>query len=252
MQELTKVYNLTKSAQKYLPKYRLMTILENFLGAKYSSKDNLNTYSLKHFDCVTLVEIVLSLLYVKDFSSFESFKIDFEDRLMKMRYFDPSCDFIVRNHFISLDFLPNSKESLCDITNEIYHVKTSTTLIDKAAWFAKTHGLRNLNLPPVTIKVPYLDKLDVLDRYEQLRKYFPQISIVNIVRPDWNLKSNIGTNLDISHLGFAIKHSDKLMFYHASSINGKVAYEYLNDYIAKQLHIPSIHGINVQSIQEVV
>jgi hypothetical protein len=57
--------------------------------------------------------------------------------------------------------------------------------------------------------------------------------------------------LDVSHLGFVIKHADKLTFWHATAIKKMVACENLNDYIAKQLAIPSIQGINVQSIQGV-
>jgi hypothetical protein len=177
MQELANVYNLTSSVQDYLPQYRLLAILESFLGSPYSSENNLNTYSFKHFDCVTLVEVALALLLVKDFSSLANFAVDFVDQLMKLRYFDPVHDTIVRNHFITLDLLANRKDLLQDITAEIYQTKTSVTVIDKAAWFAKTQGLKKLAFTPMTVKVPYITNLDLLNNYEQLRKYFPPISI---------------------------------------------------------------------------
>jgi len=248
MQVLTNIYNLIKATRHYLPQYRLLSVLESFLGLPYSMEDNLKTYSLIHFDCVTMVEVVLALLFVKDLSTLENFQKDFEKKLMKIRYFDSSHDFITRNHFITLDWLAHSKDYLMDITSDIHQTKISTTVIDKDNWFFKTHHLKKTLLPPATVKIPYIDNLAVLNHYDELIKYFPPVSIVNIVRPNWELKSKIGTNLDISHLGFAIKHAGDLTFWHASSNCNMVVYDQLKAYIIKQQHIPSIKGINVQSI----
>lgn len=251
MQELIKIYNLIKDTNHYLPKYRLLIILDYFLGFPYSSEDSLETYALTHFDCVTFVETVLALLFVRDLDSFDSFKKNFEHELMSIRYFDSSHDFKSRNHFVSLDWLPHSKDYLNDITRDICQAKISSTIIDKDSWFYKVHNLKKTLLAPVTVKLPYIDNSELLSNYDDLIKYFPSISIVNIVRPDWAIKSKIGTNLDISHLGFVVKHAGKLTFWHASSIPNMVICDQLNSYIMRQQHIPSIKGINVQSIQGV-
>ena len=191
----------------------------------------------------------MALLFVTDFSSLKLFTLSFEKELMRLRYHDDSLTLVVRNHFVSLDFLRNTKEHLLDITHEIYNCQTALTIIDKAAWFKKIHGIHNLLIAPISVKLPYINKVEFLNNYANLIKYFPAVSIVNIVRPNWALKARIGTNLDTSHLGFVLKYANQLTFWHATSIHKMVVCEPLNAYITKQLQIDSICGINVQSIQ---
>jgi hypothetical protein len=252
MSELTKelinVYDLLKQTQHYLPKYKLLTILNHFKNRPYSSNDNLITYSLEHFDCVTFIEVVCALLLAKDLSSLNSFAIEFEKNLIELRYFDAPCSLLTRNHFTSLDWARNNKRFVQDVTRGIFQTKLSRAVIDKASWFLKNHKIRTQMSAPTTVVIPYIDNVDLLKNFKQIVSYFPIISIVNIVRPDWQIKNTLGTNLDISHLGFAIKNNNNLNFWHASSNDMRVVNSDLDEYIIKQRHISSIKGINVQSI----
>nr|WP_277619301.1 N-acetylmuramoyl-L-alanine amidase-like domain-containing protein [Legionella norrlandica] len=76
----------------------------------------------------------------------------------------------------------------------------------------------------------------------------PNGAIIEIVRPNWDLRKEIGTALNISHLGFAIWINDKLYFRQASSQYGKVIDVPLIDYLDKARSSPTIKGINIQVV----
>ncbi len=71
--------------------------------------------------------------------------------------------------------------------------------------------------------------------------------MVVIVRPNWDIRDRIGTHLNISHLGFAIKDSQQndLHFLHATSEKQLVVRETLGSYLQRQLSIPTIRGIEI-------
>ena len=84
---------------------------------------------------------------------------------------------------------------------------------------------------------------------EFLFHQIPHASIIEIVRPNWHLKDKIGTNLHVSHVGFAIRNSaGDLLFRHASSEHQKVEEVKLIDYLGRYCDSPTIKGINVQKI----
>ena len=73
--------------------------------------------------------------------------------------------------------------------------------------------------------------------------------VVEIVRPDWNLKDKIGTNLNVSHVGFAIRDENgECQFRHASEINKCVVDVSLISYLQQRLHSPTVKGINLQAV----
>ena len=90
----------------------------------------------------------------------------------------------------------------------------------------------------------------MLNNYAHYVQIFPEYCIVNIVRPNWNLIEKIGTHLNISHLGFAIKDAtaQQLKFFHATSEKQKVVQETLHVYMQRQQNSPTIRGINVLAI----
>ncbi len=97
---------------------------------------------------------------------------------------------------------------------------------------------------------PYLPLTELFDTNRQpIWDIFKQIqhgSIIQIVRPQWDLRAVAGTYLDISHLGFAIWQDDKILFREASLRQKKVADTPLVSYLQSLLNQPTIKGINIQ------
>jgi hypothetical protein len=86
----------------------------------------------------------------------------------------------------------------------------------------------------------------------------PSGSVIVIVRPNWQIRDNFpgfpnghGTNLNVSHLGIAIRSEQDLLFYHASSTLQKVECEPLVAYLKKFIDSPTIKGIHVEQIVHV-
>ena len=103
-----------------------------------------------------------------------------------------------------------------------------------------------------TEKVPYipLNKLFIDGKKPDLKLFsqIPQGAIIEIVRPNWDLRAKIGTALNISHLGFAIWKGQVLYFRQASSERGKTVDIPLVSYLQKALSSPTIKGINIQTV----
>lgn len=212
------------------------------------------------FDCTTYVETVLALA-----RSLETSQVLPE--MDKIRYQNGQVGFLQRNHFTSLDWVPNGIRQgiFKDITAEVAqeHLQISRTLIDKAAW-AQMWSLERVNvsldpveqkqrlekaqasaqsLPQQMAEVPFVPK-EVVAAGGDILKRIPSGAIINIVRPQWDLREAIGTFLDVSHQGFAIRVGDVLYFRHASQ--GKyVMQEPLEQYMARMLTVRSIGGIQI-------
>ena len=72
----------------------------------------------------------------------------------------------------------------------------------------------------------------------------PTGTIVSVVRPNWNMKDKIGTNINVSHVGFAIWKNGTLYFRHASTTYKKVVDEEFITYFRRYLSSPSVKGVN--------
>jgi hypothetical protein len=107
----------------------------------------------------------------------------------------------------------------------------------------------DIHLPKLDSSLPYVPSQELLTNFDVYAKSFPDITIVNIVRPDWDvidLYENYGTHLNISHMGICIKKQAELYFYHATSINERVVkVEKLTDYLTKYLNNKTVAGINI-------
>jgi hypothetical protein len=107
-------------------------------------------------------------------------------------------------------------------------------------------------LPKATSIIPYLPLDSLFDSTgkanDYLFKQIPNAAIIEIVRPNWDLSKEIGTHLNISHLGFAIWKNRILYFREASSQHGRVVDVPLVDYLRDTLKSPTIKGINVQVV----
>src|SRR5262249_52385928 len=73
-------------------------------------------------------------------------------------------------------------------------------------------------------------------------------TLIEIVRPNWDLHSLIGTNLDVSHLGFLLRVKGILMFRQASSVKKKVVDIPLDVYLAHYLRSDTVKGIHLEKI----
>lgn len=228
-------------------------------------------YRSDFFDCETLVDTTLAIARSKNFS-------DFKRHIIAIRYQKDMPSFLGRNHFISLDWNKNnqSKGYIKDITQTIQSrgqtiTKTAIAFIDKPNWYQHLSKNR-IYLPEATptkideqlqklkamgvLTQAQHSKIDYLptsiffnaqgDAQLELFKQIPNGSILEIVRPNWELKKEIGTNLHVSHLGFVIWKDHKVYFRNASSLHQKVEDESLIDYLRKTLDSKTIKGIHLE------
>lgn len=258
-------------SSQFLGKPYLLGALGEGGDARY---DQFPAYRLDSFDCDTYVTTVLSLVKGDSLESFQN-------NLKHIRYKEGRVDYLWRNHFTSLDFNPNNQKRglLKDITLNIKDKNNkpvgmwAESLIDKPNWYAhksaSTIRLQQDNpkeqfkllqelkrqgklLKATKAKIPYIPLTALFINKEKPNLYLfsqiPQGAIIEIVRPNWDLRKTIGTNLNVSHLGFAIWKEGQLFFRQASSQKGQVVDLPLIDYLKEAQKSPTIKGINVQIV----
>lgn len=237
---------------------------------KVARYDQHPLYTFDGFDCFTYVTTSLALALAKSEQEFISWQ-------KQLGYRDGKVDYISRNHFTSLDWNRNNRSHLKDITAKISNgagdaiVKRSAAIIDKRAWFMRKQA-KDLYLPelsetekanrvqqlhravrdikPQNVVIDYLPLASIFDASGKadpaILEQIPHGAIVEIVRPNWNLKDKIGTNLHISHLGFAIrKPGEPLIFRQASSLKKRVIDCDLEAYLRGYLDSETVKGIAV-------
>ena len=264
---------------------RLYYFSQHYLNAPYilfplgeghpSEYDEMPRIRLDGFDCQTYVDTVLALTLADN-------STHFKQCLDKLRYREGVVSFITRNHFTSLDWNRNNQLNgyLEDITPSIVDEKKravaqyTATEIDKASWYQKlplarirvfsltpkqqATRLENLHaagqhFKPEHTTLPYIPINQLITPKGQLNstisKQIPSGAIIEIVRPNWHLKDIIGTDLDISHVGFVFWKNHTLYFRQASSSAHKVIDIPLLNYLNEALKNPTIGGINIQKIK---
>jgi hypothetical protein len=281
---ISQLYHNLNNIQQSNMEIRLQDISAQFLGKPYllgalgegvkARFDQAPRYRVDAFDCETYVTTVLALTLADNLQNFKQC-------LSRLRYKDGQVSYLSRNHFTSVDWNKNNQKQgfLQDITpsfkdkNKQSVALATHVLIDKASWyqhraldsirlypsnpeeqFRRLAELkaRGSKLPQVISQLPYIPFTALFQKDGQVNEYlFSQIptgSIIEIVRPDWHIKEQIGTDLDISHLGFAIRKNGVLFFREASSVHGQVVDVPLIDYLKEARNSPTIKGINVQII----
>lgn len=256
------------SAQ-FLGKPYLLGALGEGEHGYYDSKP---LYRTDAFDCETYVDTVLALAFAHNIETFEHY-------IRHIRYQDGRVSFIHRNHFTSIDWnLNNQKQGfLKDITSGIHDqdghsvAKTANALIDKPGWYAhftidiiriqntsdkeKAKRLdllkqKGSHLPRKMSKIAYIPLTALFDQSGQENQYLfnqiPNGAVIEIVRPNWDLTQQIGTRLNVSHLGFAIRKNGTLMFRSATSLKDCVMDWPMIEYLRATLKSPTIKGINIQ------
>lgn len=276
-----------KLAQNPIPKHsqRIVMFSGLFLGKPYAltalgegpsgDYDQFPLYRCDAFDCETYVDTVLALALSNHFNQFKR-------RINEIRYLHAEIGFTQRNHFTDLDWNQNNQQQgfLNDITCSIYDkqhhpiCKQSSALIDKPSWYqhmrpsilrlsdvndvAQAKKLAALKqegskLPITLSTLPYLPFTALFNKQGQANndifQQIPNAAVIEIVRPNWNLCKEIGTHLNVSHLGFAIWKNKTLFFRQASSTAGAIVDSPLIDYLREARKSPTIKGINVQVVK---
>ncbi|WP_067094403.1 N-acetylmuramoyl-L-alanine amidase-like domain-containing protein [Marinomonas atlantica] len=81
---------------------------------------------------------------------------------------------------------------------------------------------------------------------QALLNRIPSGSIISMVRPNYDVKQWIGTNLNVTHQSIAIRKNGQLYLRHASQLRRKVVDERFTDYFSKYLINSSLKGFNIQ------
>lgn len=262
-------------SQQFLGSPYLLGALGEGASARY---DQFPQYRLDAFDCDTYVNTVLALALSHSL-------LEFKQCIKHMRYFNGNVSYINRTHFTGLDWNQYHQQQavLKDITLNIKEANNHTVaqlasaLIEKPSWYAHkrlaTIRLRNKDtikqnkllielkakgakLKASLEEVAYLPFTALFLQKNKPNMYLfnqiPQGAIIEIVRPNWDLKKQIGTSLNISHLGFAIWKKGRLFFRQSSSEHYQTIDVPLIEYLQNAQNSPTIRGINVQVVNPAV
>jgi hypothetical protein len=235
-----------------------------FLGCPYLDKPlgdgEYDRFRFDGFDCITYIETVIGLKHSKSFD-------DFPKVMDQIRYVNGEVGVLTRKHITSLDWIPgNERQGFCkDITACVaeklnIEEKLAECLGNRGAFLRKTQAAaveayRAMDPEPdfmkaETARCHYLPILDLLadpSKLEQLQNG----NIACIVRPNWDLEEKIGTNLNISHMGFVIKKADAVYFRHAGSeepreVKELPLIEYIRQYADQEK--TSVRGLTILEV----
>lgn len=237
--------------------------------------DQMPLYRIDAFDCQTYVDTVLALALANNLTSFKHY-------IRKVRYHNGQVSFIHRNHFTCLDWNINNQKQgfLTDITSTFHDehgrrvTKVARALINKPGWYAhftlaniriqdatpteqakrlKVLKQKSRALPQTVSTIAYIPLTALFNKQGDANTFLfnqiPNGAIIEIVRPNWDMQQQIGTRLNVSHLGFAIWVNGTLMFRAATSTNHRVMDCPLIEYLRETRKSPTIKGINVQLIR---
>lgn len=220
-------------------------------------------YRFDTFDCTTYVETIMALALARDIN-------EFEEHLDKIRYENGEIDYLKRNHFTDLQWIPFNienghmteinttvtnqikvAEALINFPNWIRSIKIAEIKMPNSTQEEKQERLEELhalapNYTSSIARVNYLE-INMLVKKPQLLNKIPTGSIVNFVRPNWDLTDLIGTHQNISHQGFIFKRNNVVYLRHAST-TGKVKEEPFLDYLKKFVNHPTMKGIHLMRL----
>lgn len=222
-------------------------------------------YRFDAFDCTTFVETVVSLALTQEINAFEN-KMD------EIRYENGEVDYLKRNHFPSLQWIPNNVRN--GLLKEINYLilpaserKLAEAVINLPGWL-KAIKVEEIQVPLATLEerqnladelhalasqyspiVATLDYLpiSVLLVKPQVLKQIPNGSIVNFVRPNWDLTASTGTHMNVSHQGLIFQRREGTFLRHASTA-GKVMEVSLLEYLKKFENHPTLKGIHLMQV----
>ena len=220
-------------------------------------------YRFDTFDCTTYVETIMALALARDVD-------EFEVHLDKIRYENGDIDYLKRNHFTDLQWIPfniqngymneiNSvvtkemklAEALINFPNWLRSIKITEIKMPYATDIERQERLEELhaeaqNFKSSIARVNYLE-INMLVKRPQLLSKIPTGTIVNFVRPNWDLTDLIGTHQNISHQGFIFKRNNVVYLRHAST-TGAVKEELFLEYLKKFVNHKTMKGIHLMSL----
>lgn len=240
-------------------------------------------YRTDQFDCVAYVNTVLCLFKSHDLSEFRKNILAIRYANAHPEYCNRTDWFTDLEWLPNLHELGLIRDvtSLVVDADQQPIAEIATTLIDKPNWY-QVRPLKAMHLcDPIPEGEKAMALLNSLRSHRWLFKaqqssliylpceklfknsvsidaYFNQIpsgAIIALVRPDWPIRdkhpdfpNGYGSNLNVSHLGIAIKSGTELIFYHASMHEAKVVRCPLIDYLRAYVGHPTIKGIHVEQI----
>lgn len=222
-------------------------------------------YRFDTFDCTTFVETIVSLALTRDVDSFET-------HMDKIRYENSQVDYLTRNHDPSLNWVPNNVKN--GIFTEINHLilpasqrKMAEAVLDLPNWLRKIQ-LSEIRVPqasetermnlleelramssqyqPVVSKIEYLP-INTLVAKPKVLKLIPNGTVVNFVRPNWDLTDTLGMHINVSHQGFIFQRKEGPILRHAST-TGLVTEIALLDYLKKYVDHATMKGIHLLKV----
>jgi hypothetical protein len=179
-------------------------------------------------------------------------------------------DYVTRNHFPSLDWVPNNITAgfFTDATRLLAPngvVQIARALINKPNYYAfmKPEWLRVPGLTPeqreqrtaewraegarftaVEATMDFVPIDWILSNPTWLQRLRTGM-VVNFVRPNWDLRSLIGTHMNVSHQGLIIRRGAEVLLRHASSSgNRRVTEIPLLDYLQPFRGHATLKGLN--------
>lgn len=265
-------------AHNYSLTNRLYEFSKAFLGKPYGDNGPLGEgpdarfdqdplYRFDTFDCTTYLETVIALALARDAR-------EFEQHMNLIRYEHGEVDYLKRNHVTSLQWIPfNVKNGYLREINTVivnaYQLQVAQAEIDFPNWLKK-HTLTRIQVPGASAeeKVLLLEELrSMANQFEvklarlnyvpikmlidnpKLLLKIPDATIVNFVRPNWDLREAIGTHLNISHQGFLFWEGRTLMLRHASSGGRKeVTDQPFIEYLKQFETSPTMKGVHFMKV----
>lgn len=224
-------------------------------------------YRFDTYDCTTFVETMMALALSRDVS-------EFEHHLDEIRYEHGKISYLTRNHFTDLQWIPfniqngylkeindqvlpaqgiKMAEALINFPNWLRSIKIAeirapqASMEEKEALLEELHQQAN-NYVAQMARVPYLP-IVTLVKSPKLLDRIPTGTLVNFVRPNWDLTDLIGTHQNISHQGFLFRKGKTLYLRHASSSGEKKVMEVpFIDYLKKFENHPTMKGIHLMKL----
>jgi hypothetical protein len=257
---------------------RMAAYSSSFLGLPYGSSGPLGEgdqgrydqdplYRFDTFDCTTFVETVVSLALSPNVDAFEQ-------GMNRIRYAQGEVDFLTRNHFPSLQWIPNNlaNGTFFEVNEQVIPDEEQSVAeaeIDIAGWLRKS-GPRLIQIPgistierterglelqrradryfPVLARLKYISIARLLREPALLRK-IPDGAVINFVRPNWDLTDSLGTRMNVSHQGLVFQSVRGPILRHASvSGEKKVIESGLLSYLKTFEDHPTLKGIHLLKV----
>lgn len=269
------ITQLLNSVKNLPPAQRLDTISFSLLNKPYQKEPlgegNAGVYNqeplyrLDQFDCETYVNTVLALALADDLNKFQT-------NIRKINYLNGDVAFTNRCHFTDAEWVPNNIKNgfIKEITQEVAgsdNIALEKTYLNRQNWYA--------HLPIDRIKIPGLSPSQQAMKLQQLRaegikvqnteakiiyvplskllsnnkpdlaifNKIPNGTIILFVRNDPHQIEKIGTDVNISHMGFVIWKNQKPYLRAASSLKKKTMDLPLIGYLRYYLNKPNMKGI---------